>query len=110
MGFMGGIFASQKSLTHGLQDADVKDVLHLLALKVRTQYHLWADVTDPSPSIWIVCPIDQAFQTILTLQGAGGLPMGPKSDTGRHLYHLNDEQISAATFYARFRLNYALGG
>ena len=58
--------------------ADVKDVLHLLALKSGLNIIYGADVTGPITVHLDRVPFDQAFQTVLTLKTLVALPMGEK--------------------------------
>jgi type IV pilus assembly protein PilQ len=105
---MGGITLPKNTLTMDFQDADVKDVLHLLALKSGLNIIYGADVTGPVTVHLDRVPFDQAFQTILTLKTLVALPMGPKVIRVVTSTTLTTEQSQAATFTRVFRLNYAL--
>jgi type IV pilus assembly protein PilQ len=104
---MGGISLPKTAITMDFQEADIRDVLHLLAVKSGSNIIYGADVTGPITVHLDRVPFDQAFQTVLTLKGLVALPMGSKiirvvSSTG-----LTQEQSQAATFTRVFRLNYA---
>src|SRR5258708_4354835 len=103
---MGGIVLPKNPLTMDFQDADVRDVLHLLALKSGLNIIYGADVTGPITVHLDRVPFDQAFQTILTLKALVALPMGPKVIRVVTSVTLNSEQTQAATFTRVFRLNY----
>ncbi len=105
---MGGITLPRNSLTMDFQDADVKDVLHLLALKSGLNIIYGTDVSGPITVHLDRVPFDQAFQTILTLKTLVALPMGPKVIRVVTSTTLTTEQSQAATFTRVFRLNYAL--
>ncbi len=89
------------------QDADVRDVLHLLALKSGLNIIYGNDVTGSVSVHLDRVPFDQAFQTILTLKALVALPMGPKVIRVVTSTTLNTEQSQATTFTRVFRLNYA---
>lgn len=105
---MGGISLPKTPLTMDFQDADVRDVLHLLALKSGLNVIYGTDVTGPISVHLDRVPFDQAFQTVLTLKGLVALPMGPRVIRVVSSVALNAEQSQAATFTRVFRLNYAL--
>src|SRR5262245_34918426 len=75
---MGGIMLPKNPITMDFQEADVRDVLHLLALKSGLNVIYGADVVGPVTVHLDRVPFDQAFQTILTLKTLVALPMGPK--------------------------------
>ena len=105
---MGGIDFPKNPVTMDFQDADIRDVLHLLAVKSGLNIIYGADVTGPISVHLDRVPFDQAFQTVLTLKGLVALAMGSRlirvvTSTG-----LTTEQSQAATFTRVFRLNYAL--
>jgi len=104
---MGGITLPKNPLTMDFQDADVRDVLHLLALKSGLNIIYGADVTGPITIHLDRVPFDQAFQTILTLKTLVALPLGQKVIRVVTSTTLNTEQSQAATFTRVFRLNYA---
>jgi len=95
------------TITMDFQDADVRDVLHLLAIKSGLNIIYGADVTGPISVHLDHVPFDQAFQTILTLKALVALPMGPKIIRVITSTTLTSEQSQAATFTRVFRLNYA---
>ncbi len=95
---MGGITLPKNPLTMDFQDADVKDVLHLLALKSGLNIIYGADVSGPVTVHLDRVPFDQAFQTILTLKTLVALPMGPKVIRVVTSTTLTTEQSQAATF------------
>src|SRR5205807_10634872 len=103
----GGITLPKNPLTMDFQDADVRDVLHLLALKSGLNIIYGADVTGPITIHLDRVPFDQAFQTILTLKTLVALPLGQKVIRVVTSTTLNTEQSQAATFTRVFRLNYA---
>ncbi len=105
---MGGITLPKNTITMDFQEADVRDVLHLLALKSGLNIIYGLDVTGPVTVHLDRVPFDQAFQTILTLKTLVALPMGPKVIRVVTSTALNTEQSQAATFTRVFRLNYAL--
>jgi type IV pilus assembly protein PilQ len=94
-------------ITMDFQDADVRDVLHLLAIKSGINIIYGADVTGPISVHLDHVPFDQAFQTILTLRTLVALPMGPKIIRVITSTTLTTEQSQAATFTRVFKLNYA---
>src|SRR6185437_8682935 len=105
---MGGINLPKSPVTMDFQDADIRDVLHLLAVKSGLNIIYGADVTGPVSIHLDHVPFAEAFQTVLTLKGLVALGMGPRvirvvTSTG-----LTTEQSQAATFTRVFRLNYAL--
>src|ERR1019366_7190586 len=104
---MGGITLPKNSISMDFQEADVRDVLHLLALKSGLNIIYGLDVTGPVTVHLDRVPFDQAFQTILTLKTLVALPMGPKVIRVVTSTTLNSEQSQAATFTRVFRLNYA---
>jgi len=104
---MGGIVLPKTPLTMDFQDADVRDVLHLLALKSGLNIIYGADVLGSISIHLDRVPFDQAFQTILTLKTLVALPMGPKVIRVVTSTTLNTEQSQAATFTRVFALNYA---
>lgn len=94
-------------LSMDFQDADIHDVLHLLAVKSGLNIIYSSDVSGPVSLHLDQVPFDQAFQTVLTLKNLVALSMGPRiirvvTSTG-----LTTEQSQAATFTKVFRLNYA---
>jgi type IV pilus assembly protein PilQ len=104
---MGGISLPRNPITMDFQEADIRDVLHLLAVKSGINIIYSQDVTGPISVHLDRVPFDQAFQTVLTLKTLVALPMGSRvirvvSSTG-----LTTEQSQAATFTRVFRLNYA---
>src|SRR5262249_45187703 len=103
---MRGITLPKSSLTMDFQEADVRDVLHLLALKSGYNIIYGADVTGPITIHLDRVPFDQAFQTVLTLKTLVALPMGPRVIRVVTSATLNSEQSQAATFTRVFRLNY----
>jgi len=104
---MGGITLPKTPMTMDFQDADVRDVMHLLALKSGLNIIYGADVAGPITIHLDRVPFDQAFQTILTLKTLVALPMGTKVIRVVTSTNLNTEQSQAATFTRVFRLNYA---
>jgi len=104
---MGGISLPKNPITMDFQEADIRDVLHLLAVKSGINIIYGADVSGPISVHLDRVPFDQAFQTVLTLKTLVALPMGARvirvvTSTG-----LTTEQSQAATFTRVFRLNYA---
>jgi len=97
----------QNPITMDFQDADVRDVLHLLALKSGLNIIYGADVTGPVSVHLDRVPFDQAFQTILMLKTLVALPMGPRIIRVITSSTLTSEQSQAATFTRVFKLNYA---
>ncbi len=104
---MGGITLPKHTLTMDFQDADVKDVLHLMALKSGLNIIYGGDVTGVITLHLDRVPFDQAFQTILTLKTLVALPLGPRVIRVVSSMALTTEQSQAATFTRVFRLNYA---
>jgi len=107
---MRGIVLPKAPLTMDFQDADVRDVLHLLAIKSGINFIYGADVVGPISIHLDRVPFDQAFQTILTLKALVALPMGPRVIRVISSTTLLTEQSQAATFTRVFRLNYADAG
>lgn len=104
---MGSVTLPKSPMTMDFQEADIRDVLHLLAVKSGLNIIYGSDVTGTISIHLDRVPFDQAFQTVLTLKGLVALPMGARiirvvTSTG-----LTSEQSSAATFTRVFRLNYA---
>jgi type IV pilus assembly protein PilQ len=104
---MGGIPLPKSPLTMDFQDADVRDVLRLLALKSGLNIIYGADVSGSLTVHLDRVPFDQAFQTVLTLKGLVALPMGPRLIRVVTSTALTTEQSQATTFTRVFRLNYA---
>lgn len=104
---MGGINFPKQPITMDFQDADIRDVLRLLALKSGLNIIYGADVTGPVSVHLDRVPFDQAFQTVLTLKSLVALSMGPKIIRVVTSTALTTEQSQAATFTRVFRLNYA---
>ena len=61
------------------QDADIRDVMHLMAVKSGVNIIYGADVTGPVTVHLDRVPFDQAFQTVLTLKGYVALPVGARA-------------------------------
>jgi type IV pilus assembly protein PilQ len=96
------------SISMDFQDADIRDVMHLMAVKSGVNIIYGADVSGPVTVHLDRVPFDQAFQTVLTLKGLVALPVGPRiirvvSSTG-----LTTEQTQAATFTKVFVLKYSI--
>lgn len=104
---MGGISLPRSPITMDFQDADVRDILRLLALKSGLNVIYGADVMGALTLHLDRVPFDQAFQTVLTLKGLVALPMGPRVIRVVSSTALTTEQSQAATFTRVFRLNYA---
>jgi len=68
----------KSSLTMDFVEADIRDVLHLLALKSGINIIYGPDVTGAVTIHLDRVPFDQAFQTVLTLKNLVALPMGNK--------------------------------
>jgi type IV pilus assembly protein PilQ len=94
-------------ITMDFQDAEIKDVLHTMAVKSGLNIIYGADVTGPVSVHLDRVPFDQAFQTVLTLKNLVALPMGPRIIRVVTSTSLTTEQSQAATFTKVFRLNYA---
>ncbi|OGR91636.1 MAG: hypothetical protein A2992_02160 [Elusimicrobia bacterium RIFCSPLOWO2_01_FULL_59_12] len=95
------------AISMDFQDADVRDVMHLMAVKSGVNIIYGADVTGPVTVHLDRVPFDQAFQTVLTLKGLVALPVGHRiirvvSSTG-----LTQEQSQATTFTKVFVLKYS---
>lgn len=96
------------AISMDFQEADIKDVMHLMAVKSGVNIIYGADVTGPVTVHLDRVPFDQAFQTVLMLKGLVALPVGPRiirviSSTG-----LTQEQAQATTFTKVFILKYAI--
>ncbi len=96
------------AISMDFQEADIKDVMHLMAVKSGVNIIYGADVTGPITVHLDRVPFDQAFQTVLMLKGLVALPVGPRiirviSSTG-----LTQEQSQATTFTKVFILKYAI--
>lgn len=104
---MGGLNLSKAPMTMDFQDADIRDVLHLLAVKSGVNVIYGVDVAGPVSVHLDRVPFDQAFQTVLTLKGLVALPMGPRVIRVVTSTALTTEQSQATTFTRVFRLNYA---
>ena len=89
------------------QDADVRDVMHLMAVKSGVNIIYGADVTGPVTVHLDRVPFDQAFQTVLTLKGLVALPVGPRIIRVVSSSSLSTEQSQAATFTKVFLLKYS---
>jgi type IV pilus assembly protein PilQ len=107
---MGGVTVPKSPITMDFQDAEIRDVLHLLAVKSGLNIIYGADVTGPISVHLDHVPFDEAFQTVLTLKGLVALPMGPRVIRVVSSVGLSTEQSQAATFTRVFRLNYADAG
>ncbi len=104
---MGGVSVPKTPISMDFQDADIRDVLHLLAVKSGLNVIYGVDVTGPISVHLDRVPFDQAFQTVLTLKGLVALPMGSRIIRVISSVGLTTEQSQAATFTRVFRLNYA---
>jgi type IV pilus assembly protein PilQ len=104
---MGGISLPKNPISMDFQEADVRDVIHLLAVKSGLNIIYGADVSGPITVHLDRVPYDQAFQTVLTLKSLVALPMGTKVIRVVSSQGLTQEQSQAATFTRVFRLNYA---
>ena len=104
---MGGVTVPKTPITMDFQDAEIRDVLHLLAVKSGLNIIYGTDVTGPISVHLDRVPFDEAFQTVLTLKGLVALPMGPRIIRVVSSVGLSTEQSQAATFTRVFRLNYA---
>jgi type IV pilus assembly protein PilQ len=107
-GIMGGIELPKSLISMDFQDADVRDVFRLLAIKSGINVIYGADVTGTISIHLDQVPFDQAFQTVLTLKGLVALTMGAKVVRVVSSTALTTEQTQAATFTRVFHLNYAL--
>jgi type IV pilus assembly protein PilQ len=95
------------AISMDFQDADIRDVMHLMAVKSGVNIIFGADVSGPVTIHLDRVPFDQAFQTVMTLKGLVALQLGPRvirviSSTG-----LSQEQSQATTFTKVFILKYA---
>ncbi|MFA5974748.1 MAG: type IV pilus secretin PilQ [Elusimicrobiota bacterium] len=104
---VGDLVLPKTPMTMDFQDADVRDVLHLLAVKSGLNIIYGSDVLGPVSVHLDRVPFDQAFHTILTLKALVALPMGPKVIRVVTSTALTTEQSQATTFTRVFRLNYA---
>jgi len=104
---MGEIQLPKSLISMDFQDADVRDIFRLLALKSNLNIIYGADVTGTLSVHLDQVPFDQAFQTVLTLKGLVALSMGPKVIRVVSSTALTTEQTQAATFTRVFHLNYA---
>src|SRR5579872_4133790 len=107
---MGGVTVPKTPITMDFQDAEIRDVLHLLAVKSGLNIIYGTDVSGPISVHLDRVPFDQAFQTVLTLKSLVALPMGPRIIRVVSSVGLSTEQTQAATFTRVFRLNYADAG
>ncbi len=90
------------------QDADVRDVMHLMAVKSGVNIIYGGDVTGPVTVHLDRVPFDQAFQTVLTLKGLVALPVGPRIIRVVSSVSLTQEQSQATTFTKVFILKYSI--
>jgi type IV pilus assembly protein PilQ len=95
------------SISMDFQEADVRDVMHLMAVKSGINIIYGADVTGPLTIHLDRVPFDQAFQTVLTLKGLVALPVGPRIIRVVSASGLTNEQSQAATFTKVFVLKYS---
>ena len=76
-GVMGGIDLPKSLISMDFQDADVRDVFRLLAIKSSLNVIYGPDITGTISIHLDQVPFDQAFQTVLTLKGLVALHDGP---------------------------------
>ena len=107
VGIVGAIELPKSLISMDFQDADVRDVFRLLAIKSGINIIYGADVTGTISIHLDQVPFDQAFQTVLTLKSLVALPMGAKVVRVISSTALTTEQTQAATFTRVFHLNYA---
>jgi type IV pilus assembly protein PilQ len=89
------------------QDTDVRDVLHMLALKSNMNIIYGNDILGTITLHLDKVPFDQAFQTVLTLKGYVALRLGPRIIRVITSGELNQEESQATAFTRVFQLNYA---
>lgn len=104
---LGTISLPKTQTSLNFQDADVRDVLRLLAAKSNLNIIYGPDVTGPVTIHLDEVPFDQAFQTVLSLKGLVALHAGSNIVRIVTSSALSTEQSQAATFTQVFRLNYA---
>jgi type IV pilus assembly protein PilQ len=97
----------KSAISMDFQDADIRDVMHLMAVKSGVNIIYGADVTGPVTVHLDRVPFDQAFQTVLTLKGLVALPVGPRIIRVVSSTSLSSEQSQAATFTKVFLLKYS---
>jgi type IV pilus assembly protein PilQ len=90
------------------QDADVRDVMHLMAVKSGINIIYGSDVIGPVTVHLDRVPFDQAFQTVLMLKGLVALPVGPRIIRVISSVSLTQEQSQATTFTKVFVLKYSI--
>lgn len=98
----------KSSISMDFQDADVRDVMHLMAVKSGVNIIYGADVTGPVTVHLDRVPFDQAFQTVLTLKGLVALPVGLRIIRVVSSAGLTQEQSQATTFTKVFILKYSI--
>lgn len=94
-------------ITMNFHEADIRDILRLLALKSRVNIIYGADVTGNLTLNLDRVPFDQAFQTVLTLKGLVAIPTGNRIIRVVSSTALTAEQAQATMFTKVYRLNYA---
>lgn len=102
-----GITLPKTPITMNFYEADIRDVLRMLALKSGINMIYGSDVTGTLTLNLDRVPFDQAFQTVLTLKGLVGLPTGQRIIRVVSSAALTAEQSQATTFTKVYRLNYA---
>jgi type IV pilus assembly protein PilQ len=94
------------AISMDFQDADVRDVMHLMAVKSGINIIYGPDISGPVTVHLDRVPFDQAFQTVLTLKGLVALRVGPRIIRVVSSTNLTTEQSQAATFTKVFILKY----
>lgn len=95
------------AISMDFQDADVRDVMHLMSVKSGVNIIYGADVSGPITIHLDRVPFDQAFQTVLTLKGLVALSVGPRIIRVVSSTSLSTEQTQATTFTKVFILKYS---
>jgi len=102
-----GVSLPKTPITMNFHEADIRDVLRMLALKSGINIIYGSDVIGTLTLNLDRVPFDQAFQTVLTLKGLVALSTGQRIIRVVSSTALTAEQAQATTFTKVYRLNYA---
>ncbi|MGA2091374.1 MAG: type IV pilus secretin PilQ [Endomicrobiales bacterium] len=97
----------KKLITFDFQDADIRDVFRILALKSGINIIYGADVVGSLTLRLDNVPFDKAFDTILSVKGLIMQDQGGGILRVMTMQRLAEERIQAVTFTKIFPLNYA---
>ncbi|MFH2069683.1 MAG: type IV pilus secretin PilQ [Elusimicrobiota bacterium] len=105
-----GIVLPKTPVTLEYQDADIRDVLQVMAIRSGINIIYGTDVTGTLTISLKNVPFDQAFRTILSLKGLASVPVGDNILRVITPVALTAERQQDISFTKVYPLNYALAG